>query len=122
MCFRRLALGSLTKIFDAPTALQTRTTSAPIGPPPVTRTVLPLVRSRTLDRRKVEFSGLLVRSRTLDRRKVEFSGLLVRSRTLDRRKVEFSGLYPVGGLGAPAGVTRETGGLLPIAPCGRTSL
>ena len=47
---------------------------------------------------------------------------LVRSRNLDRRKVEFSGLYPVGGLGAPAGVMRETGGLLPIAPCGRTSL
>ena len=48
--------------------------------------------------------------------------VLVRSPTLDRRKVEFSGVSHVGGLGAPAGVMRETGGLLPIAPCGRTSL
>ena len=67
-------------------------------------------------------SAGLVCSPTLDRRKVEFSGLLVCSPTLDRRKVEFSGLYPVGGLDAPAGVMRETGGLFPIAPCGRTSL
>ncbi len=47
MCFRRLALGSLTKIFEAPTALQIRTTSAPIGPAPVISTVLPPV---TLER------------------------------------------------------------------------
>ena len=42
--------------------------------------------------------------------------------TLDRRKVEFSGLCHAGGLDAPAGVMREAGGLLPIAPCGRSSL
>jgi hypothetical protein len=64
----------------------------------------------------------LVRSPLLDRRKVEFSGLLVRSPLLDRRKVEFSGLCHAGGLDAPAGVMRETGGLLPMAPCGRSSL
>ena len=59
---------------------------------------------------------------TLDRRKVEFSGLLVCYPTLDRRKVEFSGLCYASGLDAPAGVMREAGGLLPIAPCGRSSL
>ena len=42
--------------------------------------------------------------------------------TLDRRKVEFSGLCHASGLDAPAGVMREAGGLLPIAPCGRSSL
>ena len=47
---------------------------------------------------------------------------LVRSPLLDRRKVEFSGLCHAGGLDAPAGVMRETGGLLPMAPCGRSSL
>ena len=40
---RRLAFGSLTKIFDAPIALQINMTSAPIGPAPVTSTVLPPV-------------------------------------------------------------------------------
>ena len=67
----------------------------------------------------------VVRSRLLDRRKVEFRlspASLVRSQLLDRRKVEFSGLCHAGGLDAPAGVMRETGGLLPIAPCGRSSL
>jgi hypothetical protein len=34
----------------------------------------------------------------------------------DRRKVEFSGLMPRRRAGAPAGVMRETGGLLSIAP------
>ena len=47
---------------------------------------------------------------------------MVRSPLLDRRMVEFSGLCHAGGLDAPAGVMRETGGLLPIAPCGRSSL
>jgi hypothetical protein len=47
---------------------------------------------------------------------------LVCSPTLDRRKVEFSGLCQAGGLDTPAGVMREPGGLLPIAPCGRSSL
>jgi hypothetical protein len=47
---------------------------------------------------------------------------LVCSPTLDRRKVEFSGLCQAGGLDTPAGVMREAGGLLPIAPCGRSSL
>ena len=35
-----MALGSLTKIFEAPTAPQINTTKAPIGPAPVTNTVL----------------------------------------------------------------------------------
>src|SRR6202158_6555370 len=39
-----------------------------------------MVCSPTLDRRKVEFSGLMVCSPTLDRRKVEFSGLMSRRR------------------------------------------
>jgi hypothetical protein len=47
---------------------------------------------------------------------------VVRFPTLDRRKVEFSGLCHADGLDAPAGVMREAGGLLPIAPCGRSSL
>ena len=47
---------------------------------------------------------------------------LVRSPLLDRRELEFSGLCHAGGLAAPAGVMRETGGLLPMAPCGRSSL
>jgi len=42
--------------------------------------------------------------------------------SLDRRKVEFSGFCYAGGLDAPAGVMREAGGLLPMAPCGRSSL
>jgi hypothetical protein len=41
---------------------------------------------------------------------------------LDRRKVEFSGFCHAGGLDAPAGIMREAGGLLPMAPCGRSSL
>jgi hypothetical protein len=44
---------------------------------------------------------------------------LIRYPSLDRRELEFSGLYHAGGLAAPAGVMRETGGLLPMAPCGR---
>jgi hypothetical protein len=59
---------------------------------------------------------------SLDRRKVEFSGFLVRYPTLDRRKVEFSDLCHAGGLDTSAGVMREAGGLLPMAPCGRSSL
>ena len=42
--------------------------------------------------------------------------------SLDRRKVEFSGFCHAGGLDAPAGIMREAGGLLPMAPCGRSSL
>jgi hypothetical protein len=42
--------------------------------------------------------------------------------SLDRRKVEFSGFRHAGGLDAPAGVMREAGGLLPMVPCGRSSL
>jgi hypothetical protein len=53
---------------------------------------------------------------------IRASAGLVRSPTLDRPKVEFSGLCHVGGLDAPTGVMRETGGLLPMAPCGRSSL
>ena len=41
---------------------------------------------------------------------------------LDRRKVEFSGLCHAGGLDTPARSMREAAGLLPIAPCGRSSL
>jgi hypothetical protein len=47
---------------------------------------------------------------------------LIRYPSLDRRELEFSGLCHPGGLAAPAGVIRETGGLLPMAPCGRSSL
>jgi|SRR5580692_9010610 hypothetical protein len=47
---------------------------------------------------------------------------MIRSQTLDRRKVEFSGLCHAGRLDAPAGVMRETRGLLPTASCGRSSL
>jgi hypothetical protein len=64
----------------------------------------------------------LVRSPTLDRRKVEFSRLMLCYPSLDRWKLEFSDFCRDGGLGAPAGVMREAGGLLPIAPCGRSSL
>jgi hypothetical protein len=39
--------------------------------------------------------------------------------SLDRRKLEFSDFFRAGGLDAPAGVMRQTGGLLPMAPCGR---
>ena len=59
---------------------------------------------------------------TFIRRRLESWVDLVRSQLLDRRKVEFSGLCHAGGLDAPVGVMRETGGLLPIAPCGRSSL
>ena len=49
-------------------------------------------------------------------------GRVIRYPSLDRRELEFSGLCHAGGLAAPAGVMRETGGLLPMAPCGRSSL
>jgi hypothetical protein len=42
--------------------------------------------------------------------------------SLDRRKLEFSDFCSAGGLDAPAGVIRQTGVLLPMAPCGRSSL
>ena len=42
--------------------------------------------------------------------------------SLDRRKLEFSDFCRAGGLDAPAGVIRQTGVLLPMAPCGRSSL
>ena len=42
--------------------------------------------------------------------------------SLDRRKLEFSDFCGAGGLDAPAGVMRQTGVLLPMAPCGRSSL
>ena len=50
------------------------------------------------------------------------SSLLIRTPSLDRRKVEFSGFNHVGGLAAPSGFISEIGGLLPMAPCGRSSL
>jgi hypothetical protein len=53
---------------------------------------------------------------------IRASALLICYPSLDRRKVEFSGFCHAGGLDAPAGVIREAGGLLPMAPCGRSSL
>jgi len=44
---------------------------------------------------------VLIRDPSLDRPKVEFSGLLIRDPSLDRPKVEFSGLNHVDGLDAP---------------------
>ena len=42
--------------------------------------------------------------------------------SLDRPRVEFSGLIHGDGLAASPGFSNEIGGLLPIAPCGRSSL
>ena len=42
--------------------------------------------------------------------------------SLDRPKVEFRASFHDDGLGAPSGFCSEIGDLLPIAPCGRTSL
>ncbi|WP_374545006.1 hypothetical protein [Rhodoblastus sp.] len=47
---------------------------------------------------------------------------VIRPRNSDRRKVEFSGLCHGGGLDEPPGFCSEIGGLLPMAPCGRSSL
>jgi len=41
---------------------------------------------------------------------------------MDQRKLEFSGFFQGGGLVALPGFISEIGTLLPIAPCGRTSL
>jgi hypothetical protein len=64
----------------------------------------------------------LVRTPTLEHRKVEFPGYVVRTPTLEHRKVEFPGYAPGDGLAASPGFCNEIGGLWPIAPCGRSSL
>ena len=53
---------------------------------------------------------------------IRASADLLRYPSLDRRKLEFSGFGHAGGLDAPARFMREAGGLLPIAPCGLSSL
>jgi len=45
-----------------------------------------------------------------------------RPRFLDQRRLEFFGFIQGGGLVAPPEFINEIGTLLPIAPCGRTSL
>lgn len=47
---------------------------------------------------------------------------LIRAPSLDRRKVEFFDFNHIGVLDAPVGFISEIGGLLPMAPCGRSSL
>jgi len=48
--------------------------------------------------------------------------IVIRPRKLDRRKLEFFSLCHGGGLDAPPGFCSEIGTLLPMAPCGRSSL
>src|SRR5438128_2484065 len=55
----------------------------------------------------IRASADLLCSPSLDRPKVEFSGLLLCSPSLDRPKVEFSGLCHDDGLGAPSGFCNE---------------
>jgi hypothetical protein len=51
-----------------------------------------------------------------------FEKALIRDRSLGRPRVEFPGLGHGSWLGAPPGFCSEIGGLLPMAPCGRSSL
>ena len=64
----------------------------------------------------------VIRTHTLDRRKLEFSRPMIRTHSLDRRKVEFSGLFTMAGWLRHRDSCNEIGALLPIAPCGRSSL
>jgi hypothetical protein len=47
---------------------------------------------------------------------------LLCTQSLERSRVEFRACFHDDGLGAPSGFCSEIGDLLPIAPCGRTSL
>ncbi len=47
---------------------------------------------------------------------------MLRSHSLDRLRLEFPACFHGDGLVAPPEFCNEIGGLLPIAPCGRTSL
>ena len=53
---------------------------------------------------------------------IRTSAVLNRPRFLDHRRLEFSGFIQGGGLVAPPEFISEIGTLLPIAPCGRSSL
>jgi hypothetical protein len=53
---------------------------------------------------------------------IRASAVLNRSQTLDQRKLEFSGFIQGSGLVALPEFISEIGTLLPIAPCGRSSL
>src|SRR3546814_1265859 len=59
---------------------------------------------------------------TLDRSGLEFSALLILHHSRDHPGLEFPGLDHGDGLGAPPGFTSVIGGLLPMEPCGRSSL
>jgi hypothetical protein len=48
--------------------------------------------------------------------------LLLCTQSLERPRLEFRACFHDDGLGAPSGFCSEIGDLLPIAPCGRTSL
>jgi hypothetical protein len=64
----------------------------------------------------------LIWSHSLDRRRLEFPARLLRDHSLDRPRVEFSGLSHGSGLNALTGFCSRIGGLLPIAPWGRSML
>ena len=64
----------------------------------------------------------MIRSPTLDRLKAEFSGFVIRSPTLDRQGLEFSGFAQGDRLVVSPDLVSMIGTLLPIAPCGRSSL
>ena len=53
---------------------------------------------------------------------IRASAFLTCSQTLDQRRLEFSGFSQGGGLVTLPGFISAIGTLLPIAPCGRTSL
>lgn len=64
----------------------------------------------------------MIRDRLLDRRRLEFPAFVIRDQMLDRRTVEFPAFDHGGELGMPPGFCSRIGGLLPMAPCGRSSL
>jgi hypothetical protein len=64
----------------------------------------------------------LQRDRTLDHPELEFCASMQRDRTLDHPELEFCASNHVGGLVAPTWFCSKIGGLLPIAPWGRSSL
>ena len=60
--------------------------------------------------------------RSFTQPRLEPAATLIRSPTLDRPKAEFSGFAQGDGLVAPPDFVSMIGTLLPIAPCGRSSL
>ena len=64
----------------------------------------------------------MIRPHSLEHPELEFSGPLIRPHSLEHPELEFSGPSQGDGLAASPVFINAIGGLLPMAPCGRTSL